>query len=217
PSRTPGPPVRQLFEGRSCTFTYIVADAATGDAVVIDPVLETAPRDERLLRELRLRPRTLGRRVNTHVHADHVTGTGALRAALPGSVTAIAAASGARADRLLRDGDRLRFGAFELEVRASPGHTPGCVTLVLDDASMAFTGDALLVRGCGRTDFQQGSAPDGRTAVILGHNHHFWEFAPRLWGVRPILGEFEPNLEALDPSGAVLTHFGGNLTHFRAV
>uniref|UniRef100_A0A8C6ZT27 ETHE1 persulfide dioxygenase n=1 Tax=Nothoprocta perdicaria TaxID=30464 RepID=A0A8C6ZT27_NOTPE len=197
-----------LFEGRSCTFTYIVADAATGDAVVIDPVLETAPRDERLLRELRLRPRTLGRRVNTHVHADHVTGTGALRAALPGSVTAIAAASGARADRLLRDGDRLRFGAFELEVRASPGHTPGCVTLVLDDASMAFTGDALLVRGCGRTDFQQGSAPDGRTlGGVLGRKS-FWG-TTTIFGSLPLgYGEFDPFWGSLSPIWRRWTHLG---------
>ncbi|XP_068780339.1 persulfide dioxygenase ETHE1, mitochondrial [Struthio camelus] len=145
--------LRQLFEARSCTYTYLLADAASGDAVLIDPVLETVARDSRLLRELGLRLRYA---VNTHCHADHVTGTGALRAALPGCRSVISQASGARADLLLRDGDRLSFGAFALEARASPGHTPGCVTLVLDDESMAFTGDALLIRGCGRTDFQQG-------------------------------------------------------------
>ncbi|KAF1535263.1 Persulfide dioxygenase ETHE1, mitochondrial, partial [Eudyptes schlegeli] len=93
--------------------------------------------------------------VNTHCHADHVTGSGALRGAL-GCRSAISRASGARADLLLGEGDELRFGAFALRARASPGHTPGCLTLVLDDASVAFTGDALLIRGCGRTDFQQG-------------------------------------------------------------
>ncbi|XP_062469240.1 persulfide dioxygenase ETHE1, mitochondrial [Pezoporus occidentalis] len=95
--------------------------------------------------------------VNTHCHADHVTGSGALRAAL-GCRSAISRESGASADVLLRDGDELRFGAFALQARASPGHTAGCLTLVLDDESMAFTGDALLIRGCGRTDFQQGCA-----------------------------------------------------------
>ncbi|XP_064360562.1 persulfide dioxygenase ETHE1, mitochondrial [Dromaius novaehollandiae] len=147
--------LRQLFEVRSCTYTYLLADADSGDAVVIDPVLETAARDTQLLRELGL---CLRYAVNTHCHADHVTGSGALRAALPGCLSAISRASGARADRLLDDGDRLRFGAFELEARACPGHTPGCVALVLDDETMAFTGDALLIRGCGRTDFQQGCA-----------------------------------------------------------
>ncbi|XP_071656614.1 persulfide dioxygenase ETHE1, mitochondrial [Patagioenas fasciata] len=144
--------LRQLFEPASCTYTYVIADARSRDAVVIDPVLETAPRDLRLLRELRLRVRWA---VNTHVHADHVTGSGALRLALS-CPTAISGASGARADRLLGEGEELRFGAFALQVRPTPGHTPGCITLVLDDQSAAFTGDALLIRGCGRTDFQQG-------------------------------------------------------------
>ncbi|XP_057275774.1 persulfide dioxygenase ETHE1, mitochondrial isoform X1 [Pezoporus wallicus] len=146
--------LRQLFEPSSSSFTYVLADAGSGDAVIIDPVLETVPRDTRLLRELGL---SLRYAVNTHCHADHVTGSGALRAAL-GCRSAISRESGASADVLLRDGDELRFGAFALQARASPGHTAGCLTLVLDDESMAFTGDALLIRGCGRTDFQQGCA-----------------------------------------------------------
>ncbi|XP_066064423.1 persulfide dioxygenase ETHE1, mitochondrial isoform X2 [Chamaea fasciata] len=146
--------LRQLFEASSCTYTYLLADAGTGDAVVIDPVLETVPRDLRLLRELGL---TLRYAANTHCHADHVTGTGALCRAV-GGASAISRASGARADLRLGEGDELRFGAFALRVVPTPGHTPGCVTFVLDDDSMAFTGDALLIRGCGRTDFQQGCA-----------------------------------------------------------
>lgn len=147
--------LRQLFEPRSCTYTYVLADEATRDAVIIDPVLETVPRDRRLLEELGL---TLRYAVNTHCHADHVTGSGALRSALPGCRSVISGNSGARADLLIGEGDTLRFGAFALQVRPSPGHTSGCVTLVMDDRSMAFTGDALLIRGCGRTDFQQGCA-----------------------------------------------------------
>ncbi|KAM9510482.1 persulfide dioxygenase ETHE1, mitochondrial-like [Guaruba guarouba] len=155
PHAAPHPPPRpQLFEPSSSSFTYLLADEASGDAVIIDPVLETVPRDVRLLRELRL---SLRYAVNTHCHADHVTGSGALRAAL-GCRSAISRASGARADLLLSDGDEVRFGAFALRARATPGHTPGCLTLVLDDESAAFTGDALLIRGCGRTDFQQGCA-----------------------------------------------------------
>ncbi|GAB0200427.1 persulfide dioxygenase ETHE1, mitochondrial [Grus japonensis] len=144
--------LRQLFEPSSCSYTYVLADVSTGDAVIIDPVLETVPRDARLLRELGL---TLRYAVNTHCHADHVTGSGALRKLL-GCRSVISRASGARADLLVGEGDELRFGAFALRARASPGHTPGCFTWVLDDASAAFTGDALLIRGCGRTDFQQG-------------------------------------------------------------
>lgn len=130
----------------------MVADAATRDAVIIDPVLQTAPRDVRLLRELGLNLRYA---VNTHCHADHVTGSGVLRKDL-GCRSVISGASGARADLLVGEGDELRFGAFALRALATPGHTPGCLTFVLDDDSVAFTGDALLIRGCGRTDFQQG-------------------------------------------------------------
>ncbi|XP_028920252.1 persulfide dioxygenase ETHE1, mitochondrial isoform X2 [Ornithorhynchus anatinus] len=144
---------RQLFEPQSCTYTYLLADRASREAVLIDPVLETAPRDAQLVRELGLR---LIYAVNTHCHADHVTGTGLLRSLLPGCRSVISRLSGAKADLLIAEGDTLRFGCFALETRASPGHTPGCVTYVLGDQSAAFTGDALLIRGCGRTDFQQG-------------------------------------------------------------
>ncbi|NWQ84428.1 ETHE1 dioxygenase, partial [Columbina picui] len=104
----PGVRVAQLFEAGSCTYTYVIADARSRDAVIIDPVLETAPRDRKLIQELGLRVRWA---VNTHVHADHVTGSGLLRAALP-CATAISGASGARADRALGEGDELRFGDF---------------------------------------------------------------------------------------------------------
>uniref|UniRef100_A0A8C5KMH6 Persulfide dioxygenase ETHE1, mitochondrial n=2 Tax=Jaculus jaculus TaxID=51337 RepID=A0A8C5KMH6_JACJA len=95
---------------------------------------------------------------NTHCHADHITGSGALRSLFPGCKSVISRLSEAQADWHIEDGDSIRFGRFALETRASPGHTPGCVTFVLSDHSMAFTGDALLIRGCGRTDFQKGCA-----------------------------------------------------------
>ena len=145
---------RQLFDPASSTYSYLLADAAAGEAVIIDPVFEHAPRDAALLRELGLR---LMATLDTHVHADHVTGAWLLKQRC-GSQIALAAAAGAEnADRLLRHGERVRFGSRSLEVRATPGHTNGCLSYVLDDHSMAFTGDALLIRGCGRTDFQQGN------------------------------------------------------------
>nr|KAF6272567.1 ETHE1 persulfide dioxygenase [Pipistrellus kuhlii] len=147
--------LRQLFEPKSCTYTYLLGDREAREAVLIDPVLETAPRDAKLVQELGLR---LLFAVNTHCHADHITGSGLLRTLLPGCRSVISRRSGAQADLHIEDGQTIRFGRFALEIRASPGHTPGCVTFVLDDHSMAFTGDALLVRGCGRTDFQQGCA-----------------------------------------------------------
>jgi len=144
---------RQLFDRESCTYTYVLSDRNRA-AVIIDPVLEHVDRDARILEELGLELRWI---LDTHVHADHITGAGALqrRFAVP---RAISQASGAVADRLLEDGDRIEFGDRSLEVRLTPGHTAGDVTYVLDDQSCAFTGDALLVRGCGRTDFQEGDA-----------------------------------------------------------
>jgi glyoxylase-like metal-dependent hydrolase (beta-lactamase superfamily II)/rhodanese-related sulfurtransferase len=144
---------RQLFDPGSSTYTYLLADA--GRAVLIDPVFEQVRRDEALAHELGL---ALEWTLETHVHADHVTGA-ALHRRRSHSRIALAEASGAAgADRYLRHGDRITFGNRHLDVRATPGHTNGCLTYVLDDASMAFTGDLLLVRGSGRTDFQQGDA-----------------------------------------------------------
>ncbi|XP_074075529.1 persulfide dioxygenase ETHE1, mitochondrial [Macrotis lagotis] len=145
--------LRQLFEAKSCTYTYLLGDRASGEALLIDPVLEMVSRDAHLVRELGL---TLLYAVNTHCHADHITGSGLLRNMFPSCRSVISRLSGAKADLLLEEGDVLTFGRFTLETRASPGHTDGCMTFVLSDHSMAFTGDALLIRGCGRTDFQQG-------------------------------------------------------------
>ncbi|MFO0349993.1 MAG: rhodanese-like domain-containing protein [Alphaproteobacteria bacterium] len=146
---------RQLFDPVSSTYTYVLGDEASRQAVIIDPVFDQVHRDVALLRELGL---TLVASLDTHVHADHVTGAWLLREEL-GCRIALAASGGATGvDLPLRHGDRVAFGARSLEARATPGHTDGCMTYVLDDQSMAFSGDALLIRGCGRTDFQQGSA-----------------------------------------------------------
>ncbi len=146
---------RQLFDAESSTYTYLLADEKTREAVIIDPVLEQASRDVELVKELGL---TLRCALDTHVHADHVTGLGTLREAL-GCKTVLSARAGVGcADRAVKQGDRIEFGSRFLEVRETPGHTNGCLTYVLDDRSMAFTGDAVLIRGNGRTDFQQGSA-----------------------------------------------------------
>ncbi len=145
---------RQLFDPVSSTYTYLLADQ--GQAVLIDPVFEHAGRDAALLRELGL---ALTATLETHVHADHVTGAWMLRQRC-GSRILLSHRGGANgADQLLSHGDTVAFGGRHLQARATPGHTNGCMSYVLDDASMAFTGDALLIRGCGRTDFQQRSAP----------------------------------------------------------
>jgi sulfur dioxygenase len=158
---------RQLFDQQSSTYTYLLADAATKEAVLIDPVFEQLRRDTALLEELQLH---LLYTIDTHVHADHVTGAWMLNRRT-GSQIAISAASGAEgADLYLADGDKCRFGSRYLMVRATPGHTNGCISLVLDNESMAFTGDCLLIRGTGRTDFQGG---DARAMFRAVHNQIF--------------------------------------------
>jgi glyoxylase-like metal-dependent hydrolase (beta-lactamase superfamily II)/rhodanese-related sulfurtransferase len=146
---------RQLFDPPSSTYSYLLGDRDRREAVLIDTVFEQARRDAALLDELDLR---LAATLETHVHADHVTGAWLLKERY-GSAIALAANSGAAgADRYLSHGERVPFGRRYLEVRSTPGHTAGCLTFVLDDESMAFTGDCLLIRGSGRTDFQQGDA-----------------------------------------------------------
>eukprot|EP01018_Ginkgo_biloba_P030328 Gb_08617 [translate_table: standard] len=204
---------RQLFEKDSCTYTYLLADVGHHEkpALLIDPVEKMVDRDANLIKELGLK---LVFVMNTHVHADHITGTGTLKggfinhyealpffqhgpflaflgeedlkssllycaallpppsgrvcspsvassgAKFPGVQSVISEASKAKADILVCPNDKIYVGNLFLEVRATPGHTQGCVTYVTGESPnqphprMAFTGDALLIRGCGRTDFQ---------------------------------------------------------------
>ncbi|XP_076882957.1 persulfide dioxygenase ETHE1 homolog, mitochondrial-like [Bidens hawaiensis] len=154
---------RQLFEKESSTYTYLLADASHPDkpALLVDPVDRTVDRDLSLVNDLGLK---LAYAINTHVHADHVTGSGLIKTKVPGVKSIISKASKASADILVEAGDKIQFGDLYLEVRATPGHTVGCVTYVTGDGPdqpqprMAFTGDAVLIRGCGRTDFQGGSS-----------------------------------------------------------
>jgi len=146
---------RQLFDPTSSTYSYVVGDSGSGQALLIDPVFEQVRRDSALLRELDL---ALLATLETHVHADHVTGAWILKERCASQVMVPQAGGAVGADRYLQHGDRVAFGKRHLEVRATPGHTAGCVTYVLDDESMAFTGDCLLIRGSGRTDFQEGDA-----------------------------------------------------------
>ena len=183
PLTSQAPEVRQLYEPESSTLTYLVHCPDTKEAVLIDPVLETKARDLSLIQQLGLRLKYV---VNTHCHADHITSGSAIRQALPEVRTVISQSSGAKADVHIRDGDAVKFGNLSLEVRATPGHTDGCVCFILrvKTAIFAFTGDALLIRGCGRTDFQQGSARrlhenvhkhlfslPGDTIVCPGHDY----------------------------------------------
>ena len=146
---------RQLFDPTSSTYSYLVGDERTREAVLIDCVFEQHARDAALVRELDLSLRYV---LDTHCHADHVTGSWLMKRAF-GAAIGLAAVYGATGiDRPLAHGDIIQIGDTILAVRATPGHTDGCLAFVLADHRAVFTGDALLVRGAGRTDFQQGDA-----------------------------------------------------------
>ncbi|XP_021343365.1 persulfide dioxygenase ETHE1, mitochondrial-like isoform X2 [Mizuhopecten yessoensis] len=146
---------RQLLDYKSFTYTYLLADPVSKEAVLIDPVYELVERDLNLVKALGL---DLKFAINTHVHADHITGTGDIKKRVPSCKSVITEVSGASADVKTKDGTKLEFGKFSLEVARTPGHTNGCCTYVWREKGMAFTGDTLLIRGCGRTDFQEGDA-----------------------------------------------------------
>jgi sulfur dioxygenase len=146
---------RQLFDHQSSTYTYLLACGETREAILIDSVFEQARRDAALIRELDLK---LLYTLETHVHADHVTGATMHKRGCGSRITVPALSGASGADVCLTDGQSVTFGRHKLEGRATPGHTNGCMTYVLDKGAMAFTGDCLLIRGTGRTDFQQGDA-----------------------------------------------------------
>jgi sulfur dioxygenase len=147
--------LRTLFDEASSTFTYLLADEVTRQAVLIDCVFEQHARDAALIRELGL---ALRYTLDTHCHADHVTGAWLMRQAFGSKIALSAEYQAENVDVPLAHGDVIRAGAVALEVRATPGHTAGCLSFVMADRKFVFTGDALLVRGAGRTDFQQGDA-----------------------------------------------------------
>ncbi|CAF4856305.1 unnamed protein product, partial [Rotaria magnacalcarata] len=116
---------RQLFENESSTYTYLLADLATKQALIIDPVVDTVERDAKLIQQLGLKLRYA---VNTHVHADHITGSGELKKKFPDCKSVISNASGAKADIYMKDGELIQIGETGktpviLECRATPGHT----------------------------------------------------------------------------------------------
>jgi sulfur dioxygenase len=170
--------LRQLFDKESSTYTYLLADEGSGKALLIDPVRENIERDLTLVAELGV---SLCWVLETHVHADHVTGASALRART-GARTAASAVGAPCVDRALTDRDVIELGALLVEARTTPGHTDDGVSYVVP--GYVFTGDTLLIRSCGRTDFQNGnpaelyrsimqvlfSLPDA-TIVFPGHDY----------------------------------------------
>lgn len=144
---------RQFFEPETSTYSYLLGCERSRRACLIDPVASELPVYVQTLQTLALK---LVYTLETHVHADHITGSGLLRDQL-GSKSVVHRDGGALcADLLVSDGVVLQVGDLEIEVRHTPGHTGGCVSYVVGDR--VFTGDALLIGGSGRTDFQQGDA-----------------------------------------------------------
>jgi glyoxylase-like metal-dependent hydrolase (beta-lactamase superfamily II) len=143
----------QLFDSESSTYSYLIADPQTSEAVLIDPVFEKVDRDLTLIRELGVRLRYV---LDTHVHADHITAAAELRARTGAQTVLGSGASVGCADIRLTDGALLKWGNLQLKAIATPGHTNSCTSYFFQDR--VFTGDTLLIRGTGRTDFQEGSS-----------------------------------------------------------
>ena len=145
--------LRQLFDKESSTYTYLIADRATNAAILVDPVLEQVDRDLQLLRELDL---TLCYCLETHIHADHITGTDKLRS-LTGCLSILPENAAATcADGYMADGKILHLGSIQIMAIATPGHTDSHNAYLINGTYL-LTGDSLLIRGCGRTDFQNGN------------------------------------------------------------
>ena len=172
--------IRQLFDRETSTYTYLIADEVSNEAAIIDPVKEQLDRDILLIEQLGF---NLKYTLETHVHADHITSSGQMRDKF-GSKVALHENSGAKcADMLLKDGDELTLGDIVIKAIHTPGHTNADLSFSVEDT--IFTGDALLIRDCGRTDFQAGSSStlynsindkifslDEKTTIYPGHDYY---------------------------------------------
>jgi sulfur dioxygenase len=145
--------VRQQFDYESWTYTYLLIDTETNEAVQIDSVKEQVERDLEIFDNLGIKVKYL---LETHVHADHITGASDLRDNTGAQVVYGEGAKVPCADVDLADGETVQFGKYTVKALSTPGHTDGCTSYVIEN--MVFTGDTLLIRGCGRTDFQEGSS-----------------------------------------------------------
>jgi len=167
--RDDSPQPTQLFDPGSSTYTYILVDEATREALIIDPVEEQLERDMAALEHLRLK---LKWTVETHAHADHITSAAKLAELTGARMAAPAGCDVGTAAVQLHDGDTLRFGGESVRVLHTPGHTAGSVCFLWapqdqPEPAHVFTGDTLLIQGCGRTDFQSGDAGQLYDSITL--------------------------------------------------
>lgn len=221
--------IEQLFDPATSTWSYLLWEPKSREAALIDPVKEQVERDATLIEQLGLK---LKYTLETHIHADHVTGSGPLRERF-GSKAAVHKNSNTDcADRLLEDGDVIELGGEQIHCLYTPGHTNTDISYRIDGA--VFTGDTLLINGCGRTDFQSGDAHalyrsiteklfvlDDDTLVYPGHDYHGFtrstigrekRFNPRLGNGRGE-AEFVEIMESmqLDPPQRMDVAIPGNM------
>ena len=172
--------VRQLFDRETSTYTYLIADEKSNEAAIIDPVKEQFERDVLLIKQLGFNLKYI---LETHVHADHITSSGKLRNEFSAKVVMHENSGTTCADCLIKDNDVLNLGKLELKALYTPGHTNADLSYVVEN--YVFTGDALLVRDCGRTDFQAGDSVtlynsinekifslDDATTIYPGHDYY---------------------------------------------
>ena len=145
---------RQLFDLDTCTYTYLIANLKTQEAVLVDSVLEQVERDLKLLNELGLKLKYC---LETHIHADHITGTGKLREITGCEGIVPENAQATCANRYIKDGEILKVGDIEIKAIETNGHTDSHMGYLVNNTHV-LTGDALFIRSCGRTDFQSGDA-----------------------------------------------------------
>ncbi|MBU2645649.1 MBL fold metallo-hydrolase [bacterium] len=209
---------RQMFDYDTWTYTYLLYNSKSKEGILIDTVKEQVERDIKQINELGIK---LKYNLETHVHADHITGADDIRQRTKAEVVYGAGSRVPCADISAKDGEELTFGDFTIKVLSTPGHTNGCTSYYIE--GMVFTGDAMLIRGCGRTDFQDGSAdtlyesvnqklftlPD-ETLVYPAHDYKgmrvstIWEekkYNPRLGGgkSKPAFIEIMNNLNLAKP------------------
>ncbi len=152
--------VRQLFDPESSTYSYLLWNEKDKEAALIDSVKEQVEKDTILINELGLKLKYL---LETHIHADHITGAGDLRKHFDAKVLVHKNSDSKCADQLLNNGDVIHLGSENIKVLYTPGHTNTDISYVIDSA--VFTGDTLLIRGSGRTDFQSGNAGDAYDSI----------------------------------------------------
>ena len=221
--------IRQLFDAETSTYSYLLWDEQSREAALIDSVDAQIERDLQLIEELGLK---LSYTLETHIHADHVTAAGQIRQRVGSQAVVHRNSRSECADILVGDGDSISLGDQTIQILETPGHTDTCISFSIDGA--VFTGDALLIRGCGRTDFQAGdpgtlydaihtrlfSLPDD-TLVYPGHDYRGFSVStiaeekahnPRLGGNRPkqAFVDLMNSLE-LDPPKKIAEAVPGNL------